>query len=102
MPKEETSRHPRHPPPLSDTVVNWLLTDLFLFFVFSFDLLFLQALAWVSDLMIEHQEIFWSLFTVDMDATLIAQPPDTWQSFQLFQLLNEYLSNDRKCLKLSC
>ena len=52
--------------------------------------------------MIEHQEIFWSLFTVDMDATLIAQPPDTWQSFQLFQLLNEYLSNDRKCLKLSC
>ena len=49
--------------------------------------------------MIEHQEIFWSLFTVDMDATLIAQPPDTWQSFQLFQLLNEYLSNDRKCLK---
>lgn len=53
-----------------------------------------EALAWVSDLMIEHQEIFWSLFTVDMDATLIAQPPDTWQSFQLFQLLNEYLSND--------
>ena len=52
--------------------------------------------------MIEHQEIFWSLFTVDMDATLIAQPPDTWESFQLFQLLNEYLSNDRKCLNVSC
>ena len=52
--------------------------------------------------MIEHQEIFWSLFTVDMDATLVAQPPDTWESFQLFQLLNEYLSNDRKCLNVSC
>ena len=55
-----------------------------------------QALAWVSDLMVEHQEIFWSLFTVDMDATLAAQLPDTWEGFQLFQLLNEYLSNDRK------
>jgi len=46
--------------------------------------------------MVEHQEIFWSLFTVDMDATLAAQLPDTWGSFQLLQLLNEYLSNDRK------
>lgn len=53
-----------------------------------------EALAWVSDLMVEHQEIFWSLFTVDMDATLAAQLPDTWEGFQLFQLLNEYLSND--------
>lgn len=53
-----------------------------------------EALAWVSDLMVEHQEIFWSLFTVDMDAALAAQLPDTWESFQLFQLLNEYLCND--------
>lgn len=53
-----------------------------------------EALSWVSDLMVEHQEIFWSLFTVDMDVTLAAQPPDTWESFQLFQLLNEYLSDD--------
>ena len=53
-------------------------------------------MAWVSDLMVEHQEIFWSLFTVDMDAALAAQLPDTWESFQLFQLLNEYLCNDSK------
>ena len=51
--------------------------------------------------MTEHQEIFWSLFTVDMDATLAVQPPDTWESFQLFQLLNEYLSNDRKAIYLN-
>lgn len=68
-------------------------------FIFSFNLfifLYVQALAWVSDLMVEHQEIFWSLFTVDMDAALAAQLPDTWESFQLFQLLNEYLCNDSK------
>ena len=47
----------------------------------------------------EHQEIFWSLYTVDMDEALIAQPPDTWDSFQLFQFLNEYLQSDRKFVK---
>jgi hypothetical protein len=46
--------------------------------------------------MVEHQEIFWSLFSVDMDAGLAVQPPDTWDSFQLFQLLNQYISSDRK------
>ncbi|EDO45421.1 predicted protein, partial [Nematostella vectensis] len=53
-----------------------------------------EALAWVADLMAEHQEIFWSLFSVDMDAALAVQLPDTWDSFQLFQLLNDYLSNE--------
>ena len=48
----------------------------------------------MSDQLIEHQEIFWSLFTVDLDAILAVQPPDTWESFQLYQLLNDYLSND--------
>lgn len=48
----------------------------------------------MSDLLIEHQEIFWSLFTVDLDAILAVQPPDTWESFQLYQLLNDYLSSD--------
>lgn len=48
----------------------------------------------MSDLLIEHQEIFWSLFTVDLDAILALQPPDTWESFQLYQLLNDYLSTD--------
>lgn len=55
-----------------------------------------EALLWVSDQLIEHQEIFWSLFTVDLDAILAVQPPDTWESFQLYQLLNDYLSNDGK------
>jgi len=50
-----------------------------------------QAFAWYSDLMVEHSEIFWSLFAVDMDAVLELQPPDTWDSFPLFQNLNDYL-----------
>ena len=54
----------------------------------------LQAFAWFSDLLVEHAEIFWSLFAVDMDAVLDMQPPDTWDSFPLFQLLNDYLRTD--------
>ncbi|XP_064633820.1 calcium-dependent secretion activator 1-like isoform X2 [Lineus longissimus] len=53
-----------------------------------------RAFAWFSDLLVEHAEIFWSLFAVDMDAVLESQPPDTWDSFPLFQLLNDYLRND--------
>ncbi|XP_077867039.1 calcium-dependent secretion activator 1-like [Saccoglossus kowalevskii] len=53
-----------------------------------------EAFAWFSDLLVEHSEIFWSLFAVDMDAVLEMQPPDTWDSFPLFQLLNDYLRND--------
>jgi len=53
-----------------------------------------QAFAWFSDLLVEHAEIFWSLFAVDMDAALEAQPPDTWDSFPLFQMLNDYLRTD--------
>lgn len=62
--------------------------------------LFFQAFAWFSDLLVEHAEIFWSLFAVDMDATLEAQPPDTWDSFPLFQLLNDYLRTDGENLSL--
>ncbi|KAK2147526.1 hypothetical protein LSH36_548g01000 [Paralvinella palmiformis] len=53
-----------------------------------------EAFAWFSDLLVEHAEIFWSLFAVDMDAVLEMQPPDTWDSFPLFQLLNDYLRTD--------
>lgn len=42
----------------------------------------------------EHAEIFWSLFAVDMDKVLSEQPPDTWDSFPLFQILNDYLRMD--------
>jgi calcium-dependent secretion activator len=53
-----------------------------------------QAFAWFSDLLVEHAEIFWSLFAVDMDQVLAEQPPDTWDSFPLFQILNDYLRMD--------
>ncbi|KAM6470828.1 calcium-dependent secretion activator 1 isoform 7-T7 [Liasis olivaceus] len=53
-----------------------------------------EAFAWWSDLMVEHAETFLSLFAVDMDAALEVQPPDTWDSFPLFQLLNDSLRSD--------
>lgn len=53
-----------------------------------------KAFAWWSDLMVEHAETFLSLFAVDMDAALEVQPPDTWDSFPLFQLLNDFLRTD--------
>ncbi|XP_067397671.1 calcium-dependent secretion activator 1 isoform X2 [Emydura macquarii macquarii] len=53
-----------------------------------------EAFAWWSDLMVEHAETFLSLFAVDMDAALEVQPPDTWDSFPLFQLLNDFLRSD--------
>ena len=52
-----------------------------------------QALAWFGDAMVQHTETFWSLFAVDMDALLEQQPADTWDSFPLFQMLNNYLRN---------
>lgn len=54
----------------------------------------LQAFAWFSDLLVEHAEIFWGFFAVDMDQVLAEQPPDTWDSFPLFQILNDYLRAD--------
>ncbi|CAG0887234.1 unnamed protein product [Cyprideis torosa] len=53
-----------------------------------------KAFAWFSDLLVEHSEIFWSLFAVDMDQVLAEQPPDSWDSFPLFQTLNDYLRLD--------
>lgn len=53
-----------------------------------------KAFAWWSDLMVEHAETFLSLFAVDMDAALEVQPPDSWDSFPLFQLLNDFLRTD--------
>ncbi|XP_028736403.1 calcium-dependent secretion activator 1 isoform X10 [Peromyscus leucopus] len=53
-----------------------------------------EAFAWWSDLMVEHAETFLSLFAVDMDAALEVQPPDSWDSFPLFQLLNDFLRTD--------
>ncbi|XP_060633725.2 calcium-dependent secretion activator 2 isoform X6 [Anolis sagrei] len=53
-----------------------------------------EAFAWWPDLLAEHGEKFWSLFVVDMDSALEAQPQDSWDSFPLFQLLNNFLRND--------
>ncbi|XP_050978406.1 calcium-dependent secretion activator 1 isoform X1 [Labeo rohita] len=53
-----------------------------------------EAFAWWSDLMVEHAETFLSLYAVDMDAALEVQPPDSWDSFPLFQLLNDFLRID--------
>ncbi|KAF0293887.1 Calcium-dependent secretion activator 2 [Amphibalanus amphitrite] len=53
-----------------------------------------EAFAWFSDLLVEHAEIFWSLFAVDMDQVLSELPPDAWDAFPLFQILNDYLRTD--------
>ena len=47
-----------------------------------------QAFAWFSDLLVEHSEIFWSLFGVDMDTVLNEQPPDTYVYFDLYFFQN--------------
>lgn len=44
----------------------------------------------------EHAEMFWSMFAFDMERVLAEQPPDTWDSFPLFQILNDYLRTDGK------
>ncbi|XP_056606827.1 calcium-dependent secretion activator 1 isoform X11 [Triplophysa dalaica] len=53
-----------------------------------------SAFAWWSDLMVEHAENFLSLYGVEMDAALEIQSPESWDSFPLFQLLNDFLRND--------
>ena len=50
-----------------------------------------EAFQQYQELLIEHEEIFWSLFAVDMEHVIDQQPIDSWESFPLFQLLNDYL-----------
>ena len=50
-----------------------------------------EAFHQYQDLLIEHEEIFWSLFAVDMEHVIDQQPMESWDSFPLFQLLNDYL-----------
>lgn len=56
----------------------------------------LQAFAWWTDLMVEHAENFLALYAIDMDAALEIQSPESWDSFPLFQLLNDFLRTDCK------
>uniref|UniRef100_A0AAQ5X3J2 Calcium dependent secretion activator 2 n=1 Tax=Amphiprion ocellaris TaxID=80972 RepID=A0AAQ5X3J2_AMPOC len=53
-----------------------------------------SAFSWWPELMAEHAETFLSLYKVDMDAALQVQPVDSWNSFPLFQLLNNFLRTD--------
>eukprot|EP00066_Takifugu_rubripes_P016137 XP_011605403.1 PREDICTED: calcium-dependent secretion activator 2 isoform X2 [Takifugu rubripes] len=53
-----------------------------------------EAFSWWPELMAEHTETFLSLYRADMDAALQVQPVDSWNSFPLFQLLNNFLRSD--------
>uniref|UniRef100_A0A8C7IKS2 Calcium dependent secretion activator 2 n=1 Tax=Oncorhynchus kisutch TaxID=8019 RepID=A0A8C7IKS2_ONCKI len=53
-----------------------------------------EAISWWPEMMAEHAETFMSLYTVDMDGALQVQPIDSWDSFPLFQLLNNFLRCD--------
>ncbi|XP_059392961.1 calcium-dependent secretion activator 2 isoform X9 [Carassius carassius] len=53
-----------------------------------------EAFSWWPEVMGEHAETFLSLYTVDMDTALAVQPQDSWDSFPLFQLLNNFLRTD--------
>lgn len=44
--------------------------------------------------MVEHAENFLALYGIDMDAALEIQSPESWDSFPLFQLLNDFLRTD--------
>ncbi|MEQ2295743.1 hypothetical protein AMECASPLE_017631 [Ameca splendens] len=44
--------------------------------------------------MVEHAENFLALYAIDMDAALEIQSPESWDSFPLFQLLNDFLRTD--------
>lgn len=65
-------------------------------FTFVSTLLCVQAFAWWTDLMVEHAENFLALYAIDMDAALEIQSPESWDSFPLFQLLNDFLRTDCK------
>lgn len=52
--------------------------------------------------MVEHAENFLALYAIDMDAALEIQSPESWDSFPLFQLLNDFLRTDCKLPRLFC
>ncbi|XP_029009329.1 calcium-dependent secretion activator 2 isoform X3 [Betta splendens] len=53
-----------------------------------------EAFSWWPDVMAEHAESFLCLYQVHMDGALQVQPVDSWDSFPLFQLLNNFLRTD--------
>ncbi|XP_051545926.1 calcium-dependent secretion activator 2-like isoform X4 [Myxocyprinus asiaticus] len=53
-----------------------------------------EAFSWWPEVMAKHAETFLLLYTVDMDAALAVQQQDSWDSFPLYQLLNNFLRTD--------
>ncbi|CBY12683.1 unnamed protein product [Oikopleura dioica] len=52
-----------------------------------------EAFPWFPAAMRDHNELFWFQFSVEMDLILEAQPSDCWDSFPLFQLLNDFFAS---------
>ncbi|KAL3310750.1 Ca -dependent secretion activator, partial [Cichlidogyrus casuarinus] len=52
------------------------------------------SFTWFNDLLTDHAELFWSLFNSEMMAVMETKSPDSWDSFPLFQILNDYLITD--------
>ena len=61
----------------------------------------IQAYPWFVSLIVEHSEKFWTLFGASMDSILKQQPKDNWDSFPLFQIINDYLITDGEIFTLS-
>ncbi|XP_013132046.1 calcium-dependent secretion activator 2 isoform X3 [Oreochromis niloticus] len=53
-----------------------------------------EAFSCWPELMAEHAEKFLSLYRADMEAALQVQSIDSWNSFPLFQLFNNFLRTD--------
>lgn len=53
-----------------------------------------EAFSWWPELMAEHAAHFLSLYQADVDSALAVQAVDSWDSFPLFQLLNNFLRTD--------
>ena len=51
-----------------------------------------EAFSWFTEAMVDHNELFWYQFSVEMDNVLDVQPSDSWDSFPLFQLLNDFFN----------
>ena len=61
-----------------------------------------EAFQWFTEAMIDHNELFWYQFSVEMDNVLDIQPSDSWDSFPLFQLLNDFFNASSEVLDIEC
>jgi len=77
---------------LADMCVDLMRQNVEIYEEFQTD----KAYPWFNNLVVEHSENFWSLFGANMDTILKLQPKDNWDSFPLFQIVNDYLRTDDK------